>query len=169
MAKLIGHITWSCLLRRSCFVSHQCRVSFRTYLRTSKRTGIACGPPGIQMDRITTASSHLQSCQSLVTVGVCCRCLWWGTWGAMQLRVAGVILRMLRRQAVVRRGGGFSAEELISARRSVLVANERKVQKAILAWSRGRTRRESCENVPSTILQPKSAWCVLFGGVWRKP
>ena len=25
------------------------------------------------------------------------------------------------------------------------------------------------ENVPSIILQPKSAWCVLFGGVWRKP
>ena len=24
------------------------------------------------------------------------------------------------------------------------------------------------ENVPSIILQPKSAWCVLFGGVWRK-
>ena len=25
------------------------------------------------------------------------------------------------------------------------------------------------ENVPSNILQPTSAWCVLFGGVWRKP
>ena len=25
------------------------------------------------------------------------------------------------------------------------------------------------ENVPPTILQPKYAWCVLFGGVWRKP
>ena len=25
------------------------------------------------------------------------------------------------------------------------------------------------ESVPSTIPQPKSAWCVLFGGVWRKP
>ena len=25
------------------------------------------------------------------------------------------------------------------------------------------------ENVPSSILQPKSAWCVLFGCVWRKP
>ena len=25
------------------------------------------------------------------------------------------------------------------------------------------------ENVPSTILQPKSARCVLLGGVWRKP
>ena len=25
------------------------------------------------------------------------------------------------------------------------------------------------ENVPSIILQPKSAWCVLFGGFWRKP
>ena len=24
------------------------------------------------------------------------------------------------------------------------------------------------ENVPSIILQTKSAWCVLFGGVWRK-
>ena len=25
------------------------------------------------------------------------------------------------------------------------------------------------ENVPSSVLQPKSAWCTLFGGVWRKP
>ena len=25
------------------------------------------------------------------------------------------------------------------------------------------------ENVLSIVLQPKSAWCVLFGGVWRKP
>ena len=24
------------------------------------------------------------------------------------------------------------------------------------------------ENLPSIILLPKSAWCVLFGGVWRK-
>ena len=28
--------------------------------------------------------------------------------------------------------------------------------------------RAVIENEPSIILQPKSAWCVLFGGVWRK-
>ena len=81
----------------------------------------------------------------------------------------------------------FSAEEFISARRSVLIANEWKAQKA--AWfgvvdvheanrvdlhpSLAGSRQESfqsmpCdravfENVPSITLQPKSAWCVLFG------
>ena len=38
VAKLIGHITWSCLLASSCLVSHQCWVSFCRYLWTPKRT-----------------------------------------------------------------------------------------------------------------------------------
>ena len=25
------------------------------------------------------------------------------------------------------------------------------------------------ENVPSFIIHPRSAWTILFGGVWRKP
>ena len=77
----------------------------------------------------------------------------------------------------------FSAEEFISARRSALVEDERKVQKA--SWL-GRVDlhpslvgdmqedfhtmpddRAVFENVPSTILQPKSAWCLEV--FWRKP
>ena len=103
----------------------------------------------------------------------------------MELRVACVILWMLQGQAAV-------PEEFIGARRSVLVENERKVQKA--TWLgvediHGESRvdlhpslvgdmQERCqsmpgdravfENVPSTMLQPNSAWCVLSGGVWRK-
>ena len=59
------------------------------------------------MDCVTTAASHLQSCQSLVAVGLCYGCLWWGHVEAAELRVAGMILRMLRRQAAVLRSGGF--------------------------------------------------------------
>ena len=73
--------TWSCLLRRPALSLVNAGYRFCTYLRTSKQTGMARGRPGIPMDRVTTAGSHLQSCQSLVTVGLCCRCLWWGTWG----------------------------------------------------------------------------------------
>ena len=86
----------------------------------------------------------------------------------------------------------FSAEEFISARRSVLIENEWTAQKAAwlwvvdehednrvdlhpsLLWSMQESLhlipcvRAVFETVPSIILQPKSAWCVLFGGVWRK-
>ena len=48
---------------------------------------------------------------------------------AMVLRVANVILRLLLQQAAVRNDGGFLQKSL-SARRSVLVENERKSQKA---------------------------------------
>ena len=87
----------------------------------------------------------------------------------------------------------LSAEEFINARRSALVELEPEAQKAswlgvedIREASRvdlhpslnGDTRegfhavpddRAVFEHVPSATLQPKSAWCVLFGGVWRKP
>ena len=83
----------------------------------------------------------------------------------------------------------FSAEEFISARRSVTVENERKVRKKPVGLeSRTYTKLivltcippwlVTCRRIfsqclmialPSTILQPKSAWCVLFGGVWKKP
>ena len=85
---------------------------------------------------------------------------------------------------------GFLAEEFNSARRSALVELDLEAQKASWLgvediWEAGCVdlhpslagdMRESFhttpvvfENVPSTILQPKSAWCVLFGGVLRKP
>ena len=75
VAKLIGHITWSCPLRRPAFVSRQCWVSCFTYLRTPKRTVVACSRAGIPMDRVIAAALYLQPCQSLVTVGLCYRCL----------------------------------------------------------------------------------------------
>ena len=111
---------------------------------------------------------------------------------AAESRVAGVTQWMLRQQAAVQRRW-FSAEELINARRSGLVELELEVQKA--SWLGVEDIREASrvdlhpflvrdmregfhvmpdgravfENVPPTIPQPKSAWCVLFGGVWRKP
>ena len=51
---------------------------------------------------------------------------------AMELRVANAILKRLPQEAAVLNDVRFSAEEFISARRSVLIENERKAQKA--AW-----------------------------------
>ena len=144
------------------------------------------------MDRVIAAALYLQPSQSLIAVGLCHRCLGWSTWGyggtrrwcdPVDAAAAGSCAERWR----------FSAEEFISARRSALVEHERKVQKA--SWlgvedmhevcrvdlhpsSAGDTRenfyavpddRAVFEYVPSTIPQPKSAWCVLFGGVWRRP
>ena len=44
-------------------------VPFRTYFRTSTRTGMARGRPGIRMDRVIASILDMQPCQSLVTVG----------------------------------------------------------------------------------------------------
>ena len=104
--------------------------------------------------------------------------------GPAESRAAGVIQRMRQRQVAVQNGGDFSAEEFISSRRSALGEHERKVQKA--SWLGVEDTLEICrvdlhpsfvgdmqeeframldglavfENVPSTILQPKSACCV---------
>ena len=71
VAKLIGHITWSCLLRRPAFVSHQCLVSFCAHFRTSKLADLARSRPGIPLDCVSTAASHLQPYQSLVSMVLC--------------------------------------------------------------------------------------------------
>ena len=111
----------------------------------------------------------------------------------MVSRVANVILRRFAAPGSCAERWKFSAEKFISARRSVLVENERKTQKA--AWLGLKDEHEEnrvdlhpslvgrmqesfqsmpfdravFENVQSIMLQPKSAWCVLFGSVWRKP
>ena len=77
VAKLIGHITSSCLLRRP---AHQCGVSFCTYLWTPKRTVVACRRARTPMDCVIAATSLLQLFHPLVTVGPCYRCLGWNTW-----------------------------------------------------------------------------------------
>ena len=137
------------------------------------------------MNRVIAATSHLQPCWPLVAVGLC-----YGAHGGY-----GVTRRWCDPVDTAAAGScterwRSSAEEFISARRSALGEHERKVQKA--SWLGVEDTHEICrvdlhsslvgdaqeefhampddravfENVPSTILQPKSAWCVLFG---RKP
>ena len=115
------------------------------------------------------------------------------SWRAAELRVAGVTQWMRRRQGGCAERWSFSAEEFTSARRSALVELELEAQKT--SWLGVEDIREASrvdlhpcwvgdmresfhaipddrtvfENMPSTILQPKSAWCIPFGGVWRKP
>ena len=86
----------------------------------------------------------------------------------------------------------FSAEEIISARRSALVEHEQckkaswlgvkdihEVNRVDLHPSLVGDMQENFqamsddravfENVPSTVLQHQVCLCVLFGGLWRKP
>ena len=77
VAKLIGHITWSCLLRRLALsLINVGYVVARTFGPRSGRV-LARSCPGIPLDCVITAASHLQSCQSLVAMGLCHGCLWW--------------------------------------------------------------------------------------------
>ena len=55
---------------------------------TTAASQLACNRAGIPMDRFIAAALYLQPCQSSVTVGLCYGCLWWGTWGATELRDA---------------------------------------------------------------------------------
>ena len=56
-------------------VSRQCRIS----LRAPKRAGLARSCPGIPLDCVLIAASHLQSGQSLVAMGLRHGRLWWRT------------------------------------------------------------------------------------------
>ena len=96
----------------------------RTHFRTSKLADLARSRPGIPLDCVSTAASHLQPYQSLVSMVLCHGCFGWCT-------SRNVDLGWLRQQAAVRNDGG-SLLKSISARRSVLIENERKPQMA--AW-----------------------------------
>ena len=68
-----GQVDWARLelpAASSGLVSLQCRVSLRAHFRTSKRAGMARSRPGIPLDCVIIATSHLQSCQSLVAMGL---------------------------------------------------------------------------------------------------
>ena len=141
VAKLIGHITWSCLLRRPALFLVNAGISSRA-LSDPQAAGMARSRPGIPLDCVITASSHLQSCQSLVSMG-----LRHGRTDASggAREGYGVTRRKCDLETVAAAGNcaerwRFTAEEFISARRSVLIENERK-SKSRLAWSRGCSRR----------------------------
>ena len=144
VAKLIGHITWSCLLRRPALSLIRCSVSFCTYLWTPKRTVVACRRARIPMDRVIAATSLLQPYQPLVAVGLCYRCLGWNTWGATESRAACVIQWIRQRQVAVQNGGNFLLKSLSCARRSALGEHDVESAESQLAWSRRHTRNLSC-------------------------
>ena len=50
------------------------------------------------MDRVMFSTLDVQPRQSLVTIGLCYRCLWRSTWRATELRVAGVTQWMRDRE-----------------------------------------------------------------------
>ena len=128
VAKLIGHITWSCLLRRPALSLINARESFSAHFWTSKRVGMARSHSGIPLDCVVTAASHLQSGQSSPLV--------YATDASGGARGGYGVLRRKCDSGTVAAAGScaercsFSAEEFISARRSVLVENERKTHKA---------------------------------------
>ena len=118
------YLTGDQVAKLSCVVfliSHQCRVSFCKYFRTSKRAGVARSRPEISMDCVTTTDSQLRSCQPLVSRGYMLRMPLLGHVGATELHVAGEMLRMLRRQAVVRSGGGLLRRNLFALVKKMLL------------------------------------------------
>ena len=112
---------------------------------------------------------------------------------ATKSRAACVIQCIRQRQVAVQSGGDFLLKSLSPLDTLLGASMSGKVQKA--SWLGVEDIHEVCrvdlhtslfgdmrenfhatpddravfEIVPSSILQPKSAWCVLFGGVWRKP
>ena len=185
VAKLVGHITCSCLLRRPALSLINGEYGFaRTF--------------GPRSGRLRPAiAQEFKWIASLLPLLTCKLATPWSPWvcaadasgrahgsyGVTNAAATGCCAERWR----------FSAEEFISARRSALVELELGAQKASwlgveYIWEASRVDlhpslvgdlrrrfratpddRAVFENVPSTILQAKSAWCVLFGGVWRKP
>ena len=192
VAKLIGHITWSCLLRRPAL----------SLINAGYRFARAFGPrSGRLWPAVTQELRWISSLLPLLSCNLASPWSPWvyatdasgGTHGGYEVtrRLCDPVHTTAAGSCAERRR--FSAEEFISARRSALGEHERKVQKA--SWLGVEDIHEVCrvdlhtslvgdmrenfhatpddravfEIVPSSILQPKSAWCVLFGGVWRKP
>ena len=81
VAKLVGHITWSCLLRFSALSLINAGYRFaRTFGPRSGRLWPS-RRARTPLDGVIAATSHLQPCQPLVDVGPCYRCLGWSTQG----------------------------------------------------------------------------------------
>ena len=131
MAKLIGHITWSCLLRRPALSLINAGYRFaRTF--------------GLRSGRVWPAvAQEFRWIASLLPLLTCNLASPWSprvygkdaSGGARE--GYGVTRRKCDPETVAAAGScaercRFSAEEFISARRSVLIENERKAQKA--AW-----------------------------------
>ena len=192
LAKLIGHITLSCLLRRLAL----------SLVNAGYRFARTFGPRSGRM--WPAVAQELRWIASLLPLLTCNLASPWSPWvyatdaSGGEHEGYGVTRRWCDPVDAAAAGGcaerwRCSAEEFISARRSALGEHERKVQKA--SWFGVEDTHEICrvdlhpslvghmqeefhgmpddravfENVPSTILQPKSVWCVLFGGVWKKP
>ena len=189
MAKLIGHITWSCPLRRPALSLINAVYRFVHYLRTSKRTVVACGRPGIQVDRVIASAPHVQPCQSLGHHGSVLQMPRVERMGATESRVAGVTQRDAVATGRCAQWWRFSADEFISARPSALDELELEAQKA--SWLGVEDMREA-SSVDLLLLEtrvkiftqclmialsskmyhrpycrPSLPGASLFGGVWR--
>ena len=107
--KLIGHFTWSCLLRRPALslINAGCRFA-RTFGPRNGRVWPR-SRPGIPLDCVLNAASHMQSCQSWVAMGSRHERLGWRT---RRLWFANVILKRLPQQAAVRNDGGSLPKSL---------------------------------------------------------
>ena len=182
VAKLIGHITWSCLLRRPLSLINAGYRFARTFGPRSGRVWPA-------------VAQQFRWIASLLPLLTCNLASPWSPWvyatdaSGGALRGYGVARRKCDPESVAAAVScaerwRFSAEEFISAQRSVLIENERKAQKAawlvvvnsymnvltciLPCWEHARELqtmpgdRAVFENGPSIILQPKSVWCVLF-------
>ena len=181
VAKLIGHITWSCLLRRPALSPINAGYRFaRTF---GPRSGLVW-PAVAQEFRWIASLLPLRNCNltSPWSPWVCATDASGGARGGY-----GVTRRWCDPEDVAAVGRcaerwRFSAEEFVSARRSVLVDCERKAHKALWLGSedvpkreivltcipRLRVARKRCfqsmsldcvafENISSTILQPMSS------------
>ena len=128
----------------------------------------------------------------LVAVGLCYRCVGWNTWGLRSYALLCAIQWTRQRQVAVQNGGDFLLKSL-----SALDVLQRASMSGTCRKPAGLESRthEICRvdlhpslvgdmqekfhamphdravfgNEPSSKHRPKSAWCVLFGGVWRKP
>ena len=69
VAKLIRHITWSCLLRRPALSLNNAGYCFARTFGPRSGPATACRRASTPMDRVIAATSHLQPCQPLVAVG----------------------------------------------------------------------------------------------------
>ena len=168
-AKLIGHITWSCLLRRPAASLVNARYRFaRTFGPRSGRVW-----PAVAQE-FRWIASPLLNCDlaSPWSPWVCATGGYGGTRGG-----CGVTRRRCDPEDVAAAGScaerwRFSAGEFISARRSVLVESERKAHKALWLGIQDVHEENRVDLHPSLVRSMRESFQSLpyfSPSLWRKP
>ena len=191
VVKLIGYVTWSCLLRRSALSLINARYRF---VRTFEPRNGRVWPVVAQEFRWVAALPPLLNCSPVSA---------WSPWvyvtdasGGLR-RGYGVTRRQCDLKDVA--DAGWCAERWrlllrtllepvvrfswrVKGRRPKPFRLESKMLTNVVELTCTRLWWEACKqtfshflsfalpstNVPSLIVQPKSAWKILFGGAWRK-